>query len=252
MNFPVLNGQLPNGFCPSDLQTMLNGFSQQQYVNISVTSSIVVSSTTPSAADHDKAWLQLDSFGRPVRLYFFAQGAWLSQHPLPPGFIMIWNQALPNFQTFDGGDANAAPWASLSGQMWQLAATTLDGLGTPILNSGIPLGVSTGTGSLPSGALVTLGQTGGEDLHKITGQEMFPHTHGVHVLRVQHGSVDTDVMTPNTGDPSQQPDKTTLSFGGDPATGSPPTAALGHNTLPPFTGVYFLQRTNRLFYLVPP
>src|SRR5215468_2300821 len=97
----VQNGQLPSGFCPPDYQTLLNAFSAVQFVNLNVSSGLIISATPPGASDHDKAWLQLDSMGNPVRIYWFANGAWLSAHPLPPGFTMLWNQALPNFNTFD-------------------------------------------------------------------------------------------------------------------------------------------------------
>lgn len=246
-DIPVQNLQLPNGFCPADLQSMLNGFSAAQFVNIDISSSIVVSATTPPASDHDKAWLQLDSQGRPVRLYFFAQGAWLSQHPLPPGFTMIWNQALPNFQTFDGGDANAAPWAPVSGQMWQLMATTLDGLGTQVMQAQFPIGV----GTLPSGVVVPLAGTGGEENHKLTLAEMFPHTH---TIPLYQGDAVNHADRINTTDETtvQNLNYQSGSSGGDPTTGSPPTDSKAHNNMPPFYGVYLLQRTNRLFYLVPP
>lgn len=256
MNIPLQNGQLPQGFCPPDYQTMLNGFTAQQYVSINSLASIIVSSTPPGASDHDKAWLQLDSSGRPVRLYFFAQGAWLSPHPLQPGFTMIWNQALPNFQTFDGGDASAAPFAAISGQMWQLMATTLDGLGTQVAQAQFPAGV----GTLPSGALVTLGGVGGEEVHRLTQQELFPHSHTV-LPTIGGGLLKRDsnfnTVDPNGSIISDQaqggapgaPPLVTGNTGGDPAQ-NPPTQALGHNTLPPFYGVYFLQRTNRLFYVV--
>jgi hypothetical protein len=239
----VQAGTLPSGFCPADYQTILNTFSANQTVILPASaSSLQVSATKPS--DTTKPWLQLDSLGRPVRIYVFAQGAWIAQHPLVSGFIMIWTGALPDFTVFDGGDGNAI--GPYSGPMWQQANTALNGSGTAILAAQVPLGV----GTLPSGAAVAVGATGGEETHKLTVQELFPHTHGVHVLRVQHGSVDTNVFTNDTADSAQQPDSTTLTTGGDPATGNPPTAALGHNTLPPYYGVYFLQRTSRLFYAV--
>lgn len=258
MNFPLQNGQLPVGFCPPDYQTLLNGFTAQQSVNLNILSSLVVSSTPPS--DHTVAWLQLDSAGNPVRIYFFANGAWLSLHPLVPGFTMIWNQVLPNFQTFDGGDAVVAPYSPISGQMWQLAASTLDGLGTQVLAAQFPIGV----GTLPSTTPVALAGTGGEEVHKLVTTELAPHTHGVTSasggLTVRSangnnlGAVGSVPMISDLsiGGTNQNPLSTT-STGGDPSTivgTNPPTAALGHNTLPPFYGVYFLQRTKRLFYKV--
>jgi len=239
----VQAGVLPAGFCPATYQDILNGFAAESTVTLpDSASSLQVSATKPS--DTTKPWQQLDSLGRPTRIYVFAQGAWLSLHPDFPGKIIMYLGVLPDFTIFDGGDANAL--GAYSGPMWQIANTALDGSGTAALSGRVPIGV----GTLPSTAAIALGQTGGEDLHKITQSEMFPHTHGVHVLRVQHGTTDTNVFTNDTADPSQQPDSNTLSFGGDPGTGNPPTAALGHNTLPPYYGLYFLQRTSRLYYAV--
>lgn len=240
MNVPVQNGQLPQGFCPPDLQTMLNGFSAAQFVALPTITGLSVSSTPP--ADHTVAWLQLDSFGRPVRIYFFAQGAWLSQHPLPPGFTMLWNQGLPDFTTFDGGDNHAAPYSALSGQMWQLCSTTLDGLGTQVLQARAPLGV----GTLPSGTLVPLAGTGGEESHVLTPTEQgnltITTTRDVEAAGPDHSVLDTITINGTAMGPTNNGPFTI------PLAGT----VLGHNTLPPYYGIYFLQRTNRLFYVVNP
>ena len=256
-NIIVQNGQLPQGFCPSDYQSLLNAFSAQQFVAINTISSIVVSSTPP--ADHTVAWLQLDSLGRPTRLYFFAQGAWLSLHPQVPGATMLWNQALPDFTTFDGGDANAAPWSSISGQMWQLCATTLDGLGTQVLQAQFPVGVGSFANSgvpLP----VALAATGGEDLHVLTQPEAPPHYHNekiaVNRAVANGGSTDTTGGGGFVGPIADGGTELLTSVAeGDPATAPPggvPVSARAHNNLPPYYVVYFLQRTNRLFYVVNP
>jgi microcystin-dependent protein len=253
-NIPVQNGQLPQGFCFTDFQTLLNQFSSLQFVDIANLQGIIVQASTPTAAQRTQPWLQLDSFGRPVRLYFFAQGAWLSQHPLPPGFTMIWNQVLPNFTTFDGGDANAAPFSPLSGQMWQLMAATLDGLSiapaNDVMNAKLPIGV----GTLPSGAVLAATNTGGEEKHNLTLQEMFPHQHfvGSNDSTAQDGGNNNQEFVRNFNNPANNGPNALSNFqGGDPATGNPPINSLAHNTMPPYYTVYFLQRTNRLFYLVP-
>src|SRR6185369_16638359 len=77
---------------------------------------ITASATKPT--DTTQGWLQLDSQGRPVRLYYFAQGAWLSLHPLIPGMDQPFFGTLPNFTTYDGGDANAV--SAISGPMWEV------------------------------------------------------------------------------------------------------------------------------------
>lgn len=255
MIIPVQNGQLPNGFCPAGYQDILNGFSAVQFVDISVIASIIVSATPPGAADHDKAWLQLDSLGRPVRLYFFAGGAWLSKHPLPPGFTMLWNQALPNFQTFDGGDANAAPYSDISGQMWQVMAATLDGLSIAPANDVMAARFPVGVGTFPApptgtGTVVGVTGSGGEEIHKLSNPEMFPHQHAASgvgnafVVAGGESSAGGAAIT-NWGFRAN-----TAIAGGDPTTGTPPTDSLGHENKPPYYGVYFLQRTNRIYYRV--
>jgi hypothetical protein len=237
-NLPIQNSNLPQGFCASDYQSILNAFSAAQFVNVNTVAGVIVSSTPP--ADHTSAWLQLDSNGRPTRIYFFAQGAWLSLHPLPPGFTMIWNQVLPNFQTFDGGDATAAPYSAVSGQMWQLMATTLDGLGTQVAQAQFPVGV----GTLPSTTPIAVGGTGGEEKHILT-----PAEQGNIVA-----SVTTDVES--AGNDHKVLDTLTLNgIAMNNANLGPSTIPLAgtvaaHNTLPPYYGVYFLQRTSRLFYTV--
>jgi hypothetical protein len=236
---PVVAGTLPAGFCPPDYQTLLNGFSANQTVVLPGTNvGVVVSPTKP--LDTTVEWTQLDTLGRPVRNYNFAQGAWLSLHPLAPGMTLIWTGSLPDFTTFDGGDANAL--SPISGPMWQtvLAAT-------------FPVGA----GTLPSGTVLTSGATGGEEKHVLTINELAPHTHDVKLTHGNSYTGEPNVLTVGNGSADPQPftaPQAALSTGGDPSTGigSPPIpqTALPHNCLPPYTVVYFLQRTNRIFYAV--
>jgi len=175
-----------------------------------------------------------------VRFYSFAQGAWLSLHPSIPGMTMIWTGALPDFTTFDGGDANAS--SAISGPMWQV-----------VLQATFPMGA----GTLPSGTVVTSGQTGGEEKHVLTLNELAPHTHAVKLTHGNSYTGEPNVLTVGNGSADPQPFTDPiagLSSGGDPSTaiGTPPIpqSALAHNTLPPYTVVIFIQRTARLFYTV--
>lgn len=259
-NVPVQNGLLPQGFCPGDYQSILNAFSAVQFVNLGATSSGFVASATPPA-DHTVAWLQLDSSGNPVRVYYFAQGAWLSLHPIPPGHTTVWPMALPSSLSasnglinYDGGDAaNVIPYSPITGAMWQLASNALNGSGTRIIQARSPMGV----GTFPSGATVNVNDTGGEETHKLTLQELFPHGHfeNVAVNRAvpNGGQIDTSGNGGFVGPISLGgTEEFSKVAGGDPATGNPPTNSLGHNTLSLYYGVYFLQRTSRLFYVVNP
>lgn len=221
LTLPVSAGQLPEGFCPTTYQQMLNGFSGVQTVTFPTTFSGVVTSATPPS-DTTQVWLQLDSLGRPVRFYTFAQGSWLSLHPTVPGFIMIWPTALPDFTTFDGGDANA-PGAA-SGPMWQQFTG---------LNAKFPIGA----GTLPSTTVVPVGGTGGEEVHVLTVAELAAHTH---IMPDSPGGGGTGGRTDYNVPPGVNQNFSTDSTGG----------SQGHNTLPPYLGVLYLQRSNRLFYAV--
>src|SRR5438552_15125504 len=149
-SIPVTPSQLPTGFCATDYQNLLNEFSAHQSVDISAGTGtpVIVSSAKP--ADTTVLWERLDQFGRPDRLYFFAQGAWLALHPSVPGTTIIWTDVLPTFTTFDGGDAN--PLSAISGPMWELVAT---------LAAKFPLCA----GTLPSGTVVNIGHSGGQEKH---------------------------------------------------------------------------------------
>lgn len=237
---PVDAGTLPQGACPTNYQSLLDLFAQ--FMSVTFPSSftgVIVSAAQPT--DTSRAWVQLDSNGRFIRLYTFAQGHWLAPHPLVSGFIMIWPFALPDFTTFDGGNSN--PAGPQSGPMWQQAA---DSAGNLIMAPGFPLGA----GALASGAVINPGSVGGEESHSLTTPEMPPHTHEMsqfgkasatgNTTGVAQGLVSYGVGA--VGPITTLPD----SAGG---TGATPVVT-PHNNMPPYYGVYFLQRTSRLFYSV--
>lgn len=242
LTLAITPGTLPSGFCPASYQSVLNAFSAAQSVKFpSTLGGITVSGSKP--ADTTRAWFRLDTLGRPTQLYYFAQGSWLSMHPDISGKIIIWAGALPDFTTFDGGDSN--PRGPSSGPMWQLANTALDGSGTAILAGQFPLGA----GTLPSTKVITNGTTGGEESHVLTVPELPSATVPVTILNFPTGRFAASgaavIPPPPYVVPNNDPDSTTSS-GTLPIGGSDTP----HNTMPPYYGVYFLQRTGRLFYSV--
>lgn len=223
LNLTITPGTLPSPLCPATYQDLWNAFAAAGSVSFPYTlTGIVASAAKPDPSTQGvNAWLQLDASGRPIRLYWYAAGSWLSQHPQVPGATMIWLGTLPDFTTFDGGDASTAGVAS--GPMWQQATS---------LNAAFPVGV----GTFPSGTPVAVGGTGGEEKHTLITSEMPSHTHTVTVEPTT--SAGGNPTTLNQGAGLNLPSSST---GGDQP----------HNTLPPYVGVYFLQRTARLFYSVP-
>jgi hypothetical protein len=236
---PVIPSQLANGFCPVDYQDLLNTFSSHQSVVLPDFSGVVASSSKPT--DQTLTWLQLDQFGRPIRLYKFAQGAWLSLHPLVPGLTQWWFDVLPSFATFDGGDAD--PISVLSGPMWQQAKNS-DGV---TIAARFPVAA----GTLPSTTVLAQGDTGGEEKHVLTPAE------GGFYLPVSAATLDD-------GDADTGAFKSMLNFqldghtvGAVDAAGTPnapftlgSATPSGHNTMPPYVVGYLLQRSGRLFYAV--
>ena len=240
MNVPITPQQLPVGFCPPDYQTMWNAFAAAGFVNIpDALSPVIWQASKP--VDSTVTWGQLDSLGRPVRIYKFAQGAWLSLHPQVPGQTIWWFNALPDFTVFDGGDAN--PISDISGPMWQQAKD----INGNLIAAMFPIP----PGTLPSGTVIQIGNTGGEEQHTLLPAEVPPHTHFVsNNDQVTTGSsTSTPATSANTvarsfsnGHDNQDyglggtsnPAVVGLSsnFGGNGAT---PPVTTPHNTMPPYT-----------------
>jgi microcystin-dependent protein len=235
---PVQNDQLSTGFCPTDYQDLLNTFTAHQFVTLSAITGVQVSTLTPDADHQDLPWLKLDINGRPERLYWFAAGAWLSLHTSPPGTTVWWFNALPNFDTFDGGSAGAV--SDYTGPMWQQAL--LPDL-TPIAAQ-FPIVA----GTLPSSLVLAVGDTGGEEDHVLTTGELAEHAHNVDLgTQNMFGQTIGDSPTPLriTSATGQHAATTSAQFNTD-TTGN----GDGHNNLPPYAVGYLLQRTARLFFAV--
>lgn len=242
LTLQVIAGALPSGFCPPDYQSMLNGFSSVQTVIFPATfTGITVSATKPT--DQTQAWLQLDSFGRPVRIYYFAAGAWLSQHPLPPGFTMLWTTALPTFTSFDGGDAN--PLSAISGPMWEEVTA---------FRARFPLG----PGTLPSGTVVAVGATGGTEDVTLTAQNIPGPDVNVWVGSSDGSASGIREALQTVNNPHGGTSAAYQSSDGvvghnnyiDNPYGDASGNATSHSNMPPYVAMYALRRTTRLFYTV--
>lgn len=270
---PVTPGVLPPGFCPATYQDLLVGLSAAQSVTIPIGTniSVIVQSAKPSADESNGSfiWARLDDVGRFIGLYWFAQGAWLSPHPIAPGLTQWWFNTLPTFTTFDGGDANAL--SAISGPMWQQAKTPN---GT-VIAAQFPIAA----GTLPAppagtGLVLNPGDTGGEQLHVLSAAEggFNPtHTHVTGRWKTNTGGLDlTDkhfslIGAANPAPSGQAREMAGVDWprtiedisaqGGDYTVTSPAIepadfALTGHNTMPPYVVGYLLQRTARMFYAV--
>jgi hypothetical protein len=125
-----------------------------------------------------------------------------------------------------------------------------------VMQAQFPLGVGTFPAPpIGTGASVAVTNVGGEQIHKITLQEMFPHQHfvGSNDSTAQDGGNNNQEFVRNYNNPANNGPNALSNFqGGDPATviNGVPTDSLAHNTVPPYYTVYFLQRTKKQFYVV--
>lgn len=235
VTYQVDAATLPSGSCPSTYQELADLLASIYSVTVNTNNTgIVVSATKP--ADTTVVWKQLNSSGQPLRDYVFVGGLWLSRHTLEPGSIMLWGQALPNFATFDGGDAN--PPSVISGPMWEEVTE---------LRAKFPIG----SGTLTSGTVLAIGDSGGEEKHVLVQNEL-PASINLTATLPGHRT-NTETLAPQWLSPAGSAYSSVTT----PATeiGTFPFVntggGQGANNLGPFWTVAFLRRTSRQYFAVP-
>ena len=141
--------------------------------------------------------------------------------------------------SYDGGDGTSTVYAA-AGPMWEVDTT---------MSAVFSVGVGTFAASGLVGVNQTTTSTGvvGEDKHVLISNELPQHTHDL-TYNGKPG-VFFDSFTQEAGGDSNP----SYSFNQSPpatntSTGINTTTNLGHNTLPPFYGVYFIKRTARIYY----
>jgi hypothetical protein len=243
---PLNVGNLPNNFCPTSYQAILAGFGAALSATIPAAGGgITISATKPSSTSD--IWFQTDSLGRFLGIYLYGQGAWLRAHPMVPGQTIWWFNTLPDFTSYDGGDANSLGVAS--GPMWQQALDANQNLITAqfILTPG----------TLPSGKTVAIGNTGGEELHTLTLAETPAHSH--FVSNPDTNPAGSGVLTSTnqvimrmTGTGNSDADYNLLGGASLATIGNSSQVGSGaaHNNMPVYATGYLLQRSSRIFYSI--
>lgn len=230
---PITPLQLPAGFCPENYQDLWNTFAKNGIVQIPDGATPILWQTNPPS-DLTVAWGKIDSLGRPVGIFKFAQGTWLLPHSMLPGMTIWWFYALPDFTSFDGGDGNGL--SPISGPMWQLAK---DIGGNPIAAQ-FPIAA----GTLPSSTVLNVGDKGGEETHKLVAGEIPKTTITPSIPKAitsgLYNSIYRIALAPQSGtQASSDINLNDITFGNDQP----------HNNMPPYIVGYLLQRTTRLFYV---
>lgn len=223
-NITIQTATVPEGTCPSWIIALWPQLVGLVTANLNgALNTFNYGSSTPAPADQDKPWLKLDTSGYPDGQYWVYKGGfWLKKHPMAPGLISLYAGDLATLDTFDGGEAAAV--SLTTGPMWERYAE---------MDAKFPLG----PGTLPSGAVKVIGDTGGEENHILTIPEMPIHHHGVKAqTRDTDGGTTAQRLAPDSTLANSYGD--TFDTGGDQP----------HNTMPPYATVGFIRRTARTMY----
>lgn len=183
-------------------------------------------STTPSPADRTKPWDRTNSDGTPDGVWNYYNGFWTQQHPLPPGFVGMWEGDPANIDAFDGGET--AGITNMTGPFWELV-TAMAGR-SPMH-----------PGTLASGAVVNVGDNFGEERHTQTVTELATHTHQFETANGQQ------VLAKTTGPEVNSINQTgslKYQYADPPQTTGDSTP---FNVVHPVRGILFIRRTSRLY-----
>ncbi len=180
-------------------------------------------------------------------------GLWVRQHPIAPlaQSRQLWVGNLTDLQTYDGGDTN--PPGVAAGPMWEKDA---DFDARTIL----------GPGTLESGKVVAVGDTGGAEKVMLGKSSLPPHAHIVPLVNrtsltsdptsgqvgtVQYGIGkdldDGQVVENTTGGTRPRAFPLTSTGDTDPSSSTQDKVDL----MPPYRGVYIIKRTDRIYIKAP-
>lgn len=265
-NLPLVPGTLAQDCYSASPQALYEEMFQKGYAVAPDITGILIQDAAPDAIYRgNKGWIPT-SGGVPIYpgyvfIWHATVGHWVSRNPIgaSDSSRRIFVGSSADVTTYDGGDANAPGIAS--GPMWSID-TLFDGR-TPIGVGVIPTSAPAASIAAPLDTVDTLGNSG-EYKHTLTEAEGAVGSH-IHPIGVCDPATDDGFFNITT------PSKATPAWSGHYITGSgstPPTAettanlytlpandgngvtAVGHLTMQPFIGVFFLKRTSRQWYVL--
>jgi len=215
---PIMALTVPSGLCYSNPQTDLPIFASLLRAIFSG-SEWNIGNTTPDPSSRTKPWYRTNSDGTDDGVWTFYGGFWVQKHPLPVGFVGMWEGDPSNLDAFDGGETAAV--SILTGPFWEVVSA---------MAARSPMH----PGTLPSGTVINVGDNAGEEKHVQTIAELPVHHHIVHSFSAgATGGDGGDIL--NEPDPGSDHDHDTTDTGnGD-----------GFNVIHPVRGILFIRRTAR-------
>jgi hypothetical protein len=268
---------LADSYCPTAWKALnLDIMRARWSVDLGSISTFVTGTSSPDESVYpDSIWIKLDAQGAPVRAYKWSQNLarWISPHPVPPGNeLRMFTATLEELKLYEGDAASSvSPIANptFEGPFWEpvLELSGRTPIGVNDATTGGPdltlppyaLGaINTGSETTPLGtALLTFDNLphhahglGDKDdasenmgfIYKATGMTV-DELYGVPTLTVNWDCEDGPLRGTAR---SVSIVKTFTMDAANSQTSSREVA--GVNVLPPVRGLYFIRRTQRLYY----
>lgn len=238
---------LPAGYCFTtperlalDIAAGLSGFLPGEFTTI------INSDTKPTRSDRDKLWHKTIAGAPSGHIFMFFNGSWVARNLVEPSGDerRIFMGIESDIWAYDGGDGNnptVTPPTDATGAMWEKDAAF-----------DFRMALGAGTSPAPVSTIVAVGGTGGEEKHTLTQAELpdviFPVKETNNPALTSQGlwgegstgdasTGDNGLTSPNSG---ENPTYISVHSGG---------SGTAHQNMPPFIGVYFIKRTQRVFYL---
>lgn len=231
---PILPGTLPTGYCFESWQQTLNDFADNMQALLAGGQSFYNKGPDlPLPEYQEYPWFRTTD-GR----WYFYDGQWISPNPeQSTDVIRMWKGTLVELQSYDGGDTD--PPSDRSGPMWE-EYTGLQGRS--------PMGPGTVPDVDPAKVL-SVEEDYGSGMVSLTEKQIAPHMHTIRGRRSISGNtdltdlplIDDDYLTTPVTEAETEP-----AGGEDPDTD---TEGAPHMNVHPVRGIYFIQRTNRTYYV---
>lgn len=224
-SLPIIAEGVPAGLCYTTMTADIPVIAS--YLRALFTGGeINTGSSTPAAENRGKPWYRTNADGTDDGWWTFYSGFWIQKYPLPTGSVIMYEGALADIPTFDGGEAGAI--TNITGAFW-VEVTEMQAR-SPIH-----------PGTLPSGTIINVGDNIGEEKHQLTIAELPAHTHQFDTT--DSAQVLTKVASNRVGSINQT-GSLDYAFANPPQNTGSDTA---HNTIQPSRGIFFIRRTARLY-----